>query len=209
MRGLQLGLVLALSLHCADGDEFDDSPVTEGVRVELPRVQFNKWTDFLTLQAGLTSECTFLDPTVDDRSTVWPPLQVFWVIYDKVDDVKDGVQVSDVYFVGDSLSASDFPIIDDKAALGFKFLPPAHRSLLSISNVTVHEGQRTLSADLGAPISIRVQIDSSVGDGCSVRTSYCPLDEPCDEPLPLGSIYMELNGFNLVRDVQFRAPGDG
>jgi len=197
-----LAILLALAGCGAEDPEGPTEVPDNGQRVEISRVDFNRWTDFLALQAGLNDDCQFMNPLVDNDSTAVPPLQVFWVIYDNESDVKDGSLVEDTYFRGDSLAASDFEEIDGLPALGFKFPPATQRRFLSISDLVLSEDQTSLEATLGSPLSAKLFV-SAAGDAgaCEIKTTFCTLDDvPC-EPSSLSSIYLELSTLFAVKEV--------
>ena len=121
-----------------------------GQRLFLPVIEFDEWTDYLAIQAAVDDECVFLEPLFDDDSTAYPPLQVFWVIYDKESDVKDGDEVINTYFDGDVIRAGDFPRKNGLAPLGFKFPTDLQQSFLSVEETRTSDGGRTLDAKLGS-----------------------------------------------------------
>jgi hypothetical protein len=208
MRSWTTAIWVGLVASCGGERVVEGELPSNGVRVEMPRVYFNRWTDFLSLQAGLSTRCRFLDPFVVDDSTSWPPLQVFWVIYDNPADVKDGALIEDTFFAGDVLTVEDFEARAGKDALGFKYLPPSQRTFLDIEEMVVHEGGRSLEATLGAPLRVKLRVDASTQDSedgtCTVQTRWCEADaDPC-EPAPLTAIEVTLNGLYLVQDVQYR-----
>lgn len=176
-----------------------------GSRVEIARVTFNKWTDFITLQVGLDGACDLLFPVEQDYSTAWPPLQVTWVIYDDPRHVVDGELVLDTFFTGDRLSITDFESIDGLPPLGFKFLPPGQRAFLDLQHIEVFSGSElALDALFGRPMRARIFVETVQieGGGCAVETSWCPSEGPC-EPAPLSSVHVELGAVNNVREVTF------
>jgi len=205
-------LLAAFLVACGEGASVPSSGLpAEGVRIEMPRVYFSRWTDFLSLQAGLSTRCLFLDPQVEDFSTSWPPLQVFWVIYDDPSDVKDGDRIRDIYFEGDELAATEFETRAGKSALGFKFLPPSQRAFLDIKELSVAEDGRSVEATLGAPLHVTLFVeaerDADSPSGCRVETRYCEAsDRDAGDcvPEPLSAIDVTLNGLYLVQEVAYR-----
>lgn len=175
---------------------------TDGQRVNLPQVTFNRWTDILALQGALDDDCRFMSPLIADDSTSYPPLQVFWVIYDNVNDVKDGDVVTDTFFEGDVVRASDFEMIDGLDALGFKFLPPSQRMFLSITDMAIEEEGARLEATLGAPLSATLFVEAAGEPGaCTTTTTFCLLEDETCEPASLSSIDLELSGLLAVKDI--------
>ena len=177
-----------------------------GLRMELPKVSFNKWTDYLSLQASFDEDCAFMDPMVANDSTVWPPLQVFWVIYDELDEVLDGDRIENVFFEGDLLLASDFPDKEGKAALGFQFLPPSQRMFLDIKEMKVSEDRKSIEATMGSPINTMVfaEVSSDGAGGCTVFTEYCEGDDPaCTRTELKEGMYLELGALYQVKSIEY------
>jgi len=176
----------------------------DGQRLFLPIIEFDEWTDYLAIQAAVDDECAFMDPLFDDDSTAFPPLQVFWVIYDKENDVKDGDEVVNTYFDGDIIRASDFPRKNGKSPLGFKFPTDLQQSFLSVEETRRSDGGRTLDAKLGSPIDAWMRVEAYASDdGCSFDSFYCEL--PCSQgDAPFESVYMELGAFFSVQSISWR-----
>jgi len=178
----------------------------EGQRLFLPTIDFDEWTDYLAIGAAVDSECVFMEPLFDDDSTAYPPLQVFWVIYDKEKDVKDGEEVINTYFDGDVVSIDDYPRKAGKRPLGFKFPTELQQSFLKVEETSRENGGRTLNAKLGSPIDawMRVEVEDADADGtCEFETYYCEL--PCSQgDRPFESVYMELGTFFTVQSIDWR-----
>ncbi|MCO4744890.1 MAG: hypothetical protein KC912_08875 [Proteobacteria bacterium] len=200
-------LLAALVAGCSPTTLIDttDAPTT-GSRHRMPWVEFNVWTDFLSLEVGLSDSCTFLEPIVDNHSVSNPPIQAFWVIYQNESDVVDGSQVEDTFWLGDSFANHDYPEIDGLDALGFKFPPPIQQSFLSIEEIVLSEDRRQADAVLGNPLDVRLRMVTDEIDGiCTITHTYCAM--PCDEPnAELDHIEVELGFLNTVQNVTFIEP---
>jgi len=196
--------LLLLVLACKDKDALPPGAPTDGQRVDLPLIEFNLWTDFLAIEASLDEDCRFMDPLIDDKSTVWPPLQVFWVIYDNEKDVKDGSVIEDIYFKGDVVHAKDFGKRAGKPPLGFLYVNALSRSFLNIEETSTSDGGRTIEAVLGSPIDTVIRSEATLTDeGCILETFHC--DEPCNgEFAPYTSLFMELGFLFSVQSMEFR-----
>ncbi len=192
---------ILLALACAPEPELPpDAPLT-GTRVDLPIIEFNTWTDYLALQAAVDEQCGLMDPLFENDSTTYPPLQVFWVIYDNESDVKDGDRVEDTFFVGDVVEASDFPRKNGKDPLGFKFPTGFQQSFLKLEQAELSDDRRQLDALLGAPIEAWIRV-TATGDDCALDVEVCP--EPCSGSYrPLESIFLELGALYNVQDIVY------
>jgi hypothetical protein len=203
MRHLLLVLPL-LGCHKEEDRTLPAGAPDDGQRLFLPNIEFNEWTDYLALQAAVDADCAFMDPLFEDDSTAYPPLQVFWVIYDKENDVKDGDEVINTYFDGDVIRASEFPNKAGKPPLGFKFPTSLQQSFLTVEETRFSDERRTLDARLGAPINawMRVEVLPD-GDACSFEPYYCEL--PCEQGDKLfESVYLELGAFFSVQSITWR-----
>jgi len=203
------GSLLALAFACfsCKGEEDRTLPPgapDSGQRLFLPIIEFDEWTDYLAIQAAVDEDCAFMEPLFDDDSTAYPPLQVFWVIYDKENDVKDGDEVINTFFDGDVVRASDFRRKNGKAALGFKFPTDLQQSFLSVEETRRSAGGRTLDAKLGSPIDAWMRIEVVAdGEACAFESFYCEL--PCSQGnRPFDSVYMELGTFFSVQSIDWR-----
>ena len=109
-----LRLFPILALFACKGEtpiDLEDAPVS-GSRHRMPHVEFDIWTDYLSLEVGLSDECTFLQPLVDNHSVANPPIQVFWVMYQNEEDAVDGDVVVDTFWLGDRTANVDYPVRD-------------------------------------------------------------------------------------------------
>ena len=70
---MRLLLPLAL-MACKPPIDLSNAP-TSGSRHRMPHVEFDIWTDYLSLEVGLSDECAFLDPLVDNNSVRNPPVR--------------------------------------------------------------------------------------------------------------------------------------
>jgi hypothetical protein len=203
---MRCALLLLLALACKGEQSLGPGAPTDGQRVDLPIIEFNLWTDFLAIQAALDDECRFMDPLIEDSSTVWPPLQVFWVIYDNEKDVKDGTVIEDIYFHGDEVPVEGFPRRMGKDPLGYLYIGSLQRSFLNIEETSRDDGGRTIEAVLGNPIDtvIRAEARKDETGSCVLETLHC--DSPCDgEFEPYTSIFMELGFLFAVQSITFRS----
>lgn len=199
-------LVLALLPACKADDpivDLADAP-TSGSRHRMPHVEFDVWTDYLSLEVGLSDTCSFLDPLVVNDSVRTPPVQVFWVMYQNESDAVDGPVVEDTFWIGDRTVNTDYPVRDDLTAHGFKFPPPIQQSVLSIEEVVVSADRMQVDGVLGSPIEARLRMVAyEDADGsCQIAHTYCAL--PCEEPdAELDYILVELGFLNTVQNVRF------
>jgi hypothetical protein len=203
------GSLFAVVLACCSCKGEEDRTLSPGApdagqRLFLPIIEFDEWTDFLAIQAAVDEDCSFMEPLFDDDSTAYPPLQVFWVIYDKENDVKDGDEVINTFFDGDVVRASDFPRKNGKAPLGFQFPTDLQQSFLSVEETRRSDEGRTLDAQLGSPIDAWMRVEAYAdGDTCVFDAYYCEL--PCSQgDKPFESVYMELGAFFSVQSIDWR-----
>ncbi|TNE85261.1 MAG: hypothetical protein EP330_26400 [Deltaproteobacteria bacterium] len=202
-------LLPALLLFACQAEEpidLTDAP-TSGSRHRMPHVEFDIWTDYLSLEVGLSDECTFLEPLVENHSVRNPPVQVFWVMYQNEEDAVDGAIVEDTFWLGDRTANTDYPERDGLTAFGFKFPPPVQQSFLNIEEVSVSDDRRQVDGVLGSPIDARLRMVASDDAGeCTITHTYCAM--PCDAPdAALDHILIDLGGLlNTVQDVTFVEP---
>jgi hypothetical protein len=191
-----------LAMGCVvDEPTIPEGAPTAGQRAEVGFVGFDKWTDYLTLQAAVDQQCHFMDPLVEDNSTVWPPLQVFWVIYDDSRDVQEGDVLHDTFFVGDDVRAEDFPMRSDKEAIGFMFIPPLARGFLALDDVDV-SAPDVMSAVLGPPLDVGLRIEVVAREGgCEFDTYAWAKDGGAE--MQIDHLYVELGPLFTVKDVEF------
>ncbi|MCO4745939.1 MAG: hypothetical protein KC912_14185 [Proteobacteria bacterium] len=180
---------------------------TSGSRHRMPSVEFDVWPDYLSLEVGLSDECTFLQPLVDNDSVRNPPVQVFWVMYTNENDAIDGAVVEDTFWLGDRFANADYAERDGMTAHGFKFPPPIQQSFLSIDELTMSADRMQVDGLLGSPIDARLRmVASEDADGvCELTHTYCAM--PCEEPsAELSHIDLELGFLNTVQSVTFVEP---
>lgn len=182
-----------------------DAP-TSGTRHRMPHVEFDIWTDYLSLEVGLSDACTFLDPLVDNHSVRNPPIQVFWVMYVNEEDAVDGASFGDVFWLGDRVEIADYGERNGLEGVGFKFPPPLQQSVLSIEDIVVSEDRMQVDGVLGNPIDGRLRmVADDDGGACAITHTYCAM--PCEEPdAELDHIFVELGALNTVQDVTFVEP---
>lgn len=174
-----LACVGVLLIGCAPEEPMPVDPVEGAVRLSPTFLEFDDWTDYLPIQVGLAADCRFLEPQIDDDTTAWAPLQVFWVIYDNENDVTHGQVVHDTFFAGDEVRVSDFPRRAGMDPLGFNFIGPLQRTLLPLESSRRMPGGYRIEASLGGPVKIDMAMESYEGEeGCDVVTTYC--EQPCD-----------------------------
>ena len=220
-------LLTALSFTLLAGCNGDyippDGPApTSGQRVTISTIHFDKWIDYLVLQAAVDDDCNWLYPLADDDSVPYPPLQVYWVIYEDADDVTHDDEILDTYFIGDGVFASDFTTKDgstspesdfaDSASrnpLGFQFPTAFQSSFLTVKDTTFLDDGYTMEAVLGKPIdaTIRGTATPNADGQCDLEVTLCPRQEDCDDDdfSPLNWIYMELSFLLTVQEKYFRA----
>ena len=201
-------LAIALLASACTPTELPDAVPTSGTRIDLPTIHFNKWTDYLALQAAVDDQCRWLFPLYDDNSTPFPPLQVFWVIYDDERDVTDGDLIEGTYFDGDRRQVSEFPDKNGLMPLGYQFPTPLQSSFLTVTYTEFSEDGTIMEAGLGKPIDAALRVIATPTDtGCEVETLHCTPDG-CgedDEWTPLTWMYLELGFLLSVQDKQFNA----
>jgi hypothetical protein len=207
---VKAGAALALLGACEPEPKLPPGAPTDGTRHVPTFVSFNLWNDYLPLQVATDEGCRLLLPLVEDDSTTWPPIQVFWVIYDNPRDVVDGTVVRDVFFRGDRVTVDDFPRRGGGTALGFKYLTGLQRSFLPLREVHLPGEGRLLRASFGPPIDAWVRIESEPDEaaegGCRLSTSYCQACSGQGPWSPLQSIDLELGPLYAVQRVRFVSP---
>ena len=146
-------------------------------------------------------DCGWLEPTIADDTTPWPPLQSFWVIHDNPADVAT-TKIEDTYYVGDALWPEDFPVRSGQDPLGFLPFTGFQQSLLAIDDLRRPTDQ-AIQADFGSPIDATVHLDAE--PDCTITATYCRRIDggACDDLEPLSGIYLELGAFFNVLDVRF------
>jgi len=196
-------IALLMLVACKSPVDIPTGPVSQsGTRVEVVRVNLSLWVDYIPLFGAYDSECRWLDPQIVDESTPWPPLQVFWVIYEDANDV-DVSSFDDSYFPGDRVVPEDFAPIDGSPALGFELVTGFQTTMLPVQEIRRSPDDRTVEADFGSPLDATMRIEAfPEGDGCGTRTTYCT--EDCVDFAPLQSIDIELGAFYSVQNVVFR-----
>jgi hypothetical protein len=200
-------LAILMVTACAASEPIDlQNAPTSGSRHRMPHVAFDVWTDYLSLEVGLSDECTFLDPIVDNHSVRNPPIQVFWVMYVNEADAVDGTVFEDVFWLGDRVAITDYEPRDGREGVGFKFPPPLQQSVLSIEEVLVSEDRMQVDGTLGNPLNAKLRMVSFADDeGCAITHTYCEM--PCEEPdAELDHILVELGFLNSVQGVNFIEP---
>ena len=206
MRTVLSVALLPLLLGCTKEDRtLPPGAPDDGQRLFLPTIEFDEWTDYLAIGAAVDSDCSFMDPLFDDDSTAYPPLQVFWVIYDKENDVKDGDRVINTFYDGDVVDVGDYPRKGGKDPLGFKFPTDLQQSFLSVEESKRSDRGRTLDARLGSPIDawMRVEVREADDGSCTHEAFYCEL--PCSQgDTPFESVYLELGAFFSVQSITWR-----
>ena len=196
--------VLALCMACVEEDVGPLDEIEGAVRLAPTFLEFDDWTDYLPIQVGLDADCRFLEPQVDDDTTAWAPLQVFWVIYDNENDVTHGQVVNDTFFAGDKVRVSDFPRRAGKDPLGFNYIGPLQRSILPLESSRRLPGGFRIEASMGGPVKIDMAMESFMGEqACEVETTYCM--QPCDLApeswRPFRSAEFILGAFYVVQDM--------
>lgn len=188
-------------LACTDTPEV--GPLADsGERIEVAKVSFNLWTDYIPMFGAVDSECRWLEPAIADDSTPWPPLQAFWVIYENENDV-DVTQIDATYFTADAVLPQQFDPLDGLDALGFKYFSGFQQGLLDVEEIRRSDDGRTVEADFGSPISATIRLRATPTDsGCESTTAVC--EAPCAEGFaPLSRIHLDLGAFFAVQDVSF------
>jgi hypothetical protein len=186
------------------GDASSTLATAPQARAKGTIITFTKWNDYLRIDAATEragDACKFLAPRVDDASTRWKPLQLYWVIVDSPNDVTYGTEIRETFFDGDLLTAAQVQ------AHGFATVKDQHASMLPLSGLGTSEDGTVVSGTIGSPFNAALRLTTTVdGEGCASQATYCRTNTDCSQAAnyrPLKAIHVTQNFFGAVSNVTF------
>lgn len=206
----------SLDFDGSDGDQTDvgeAKPGTPSTRNNLMTMSFTKWGDVIAVDAGIVQldakdgKCKFSKPVKSDQSTKWNPFQIYWVIFDRQDDVRNGTELNGVFAENESFKSDSLVRADGARPRGFSYLTDQAAGYVNMTPVTMHDEDSRLHTVLnvaGHKAAIRAFVELAK-DGCVTRTEACRGGEECYENgtfAPLGNIHVVQNIIGLPKEVR-------
>ena len=180
------------------------------IRKTIATMTFTKWGDVIMADAGVEKRsdgsCDFVMPYRNDGSTLWSPFQIYWLIFDKPDDVKNGQQLEGFFGYDDLLSSNELIRRDGNRPHGFAYLSPEGSRMVNLSpGKFVDQGTQlqTVLNISGRKAAIRSFAENQ-DDVCTVRTEGCVGGEECflgGVFLPLGNLAVSQTFLGFPKEV--------
>lgn len=200
-------------LDLRDGDSGDVTAALDLARRNLITMTFTKWGDVIAVDGGLASaeakdgRCRFSKPLKSDASTQWNPFQIYWVIFDSHDDVRNGKELTGVFAENESHTSGSLVRKDGARPLGFSYLTERAASFVNLSPVNMHDDDARLETILnvaGHKAAIRAHAELVEGS-CRTRVEACRGGEECyagGSFAPLGNIHVVQNLVGMPKSVE-------
>jgi hypothetical protein len=194
------------------GDSGNSKPGAPSSRDNLITMSFTKWGDVISVDAGLVysevkgGKCKFSKPVTTDESTRWSPFQIYWVIFDRQDEVRNGKEFIGIFYENESHKSDSLVRRDGARPHGFSYLTDQAAGYVNLSPVTMYDDDSRLHTVMnvaGHKAAIRSYAELIDGS-CGTRTEACRGGEECYQSgnfAPLGNIHVVQNIVGLPREV--------
>jgi hypothetical protein len=194
-------------------DETQSKLGSLSARNNVITMSFTKWGDVIAVDAGLVNpeakdgKCKFAKPIKSDPSTRWNPFQIYWVIFDRQDDVRNGKELTGVFAEGESHKADSLLRTDGARPHGFSYLTDQAAGYVNMTEVEMFDDETRLQTVLnvsGHKAAIRSFAEMAAGN-CTTRTEACRGGTECYENgvfSKLGNIHVVQNIVGLPREVK-------
>lgn len=186
-------------------------------RQTIVTMTFTKWGDIIAVDTALTKaadgRCKFVEPIISDDSTKWSPFQIYWVIFDRASDVKNGTELSGIFGDGDTRISANLRRADGATPFGFSYLSAQAAGYVKLTPVTFFDDGTRIQTVLdisGHKAAIRSIAEDRDGT-CKARTEACVGGESCYSNgsfSPLGNIHVVQSMLGLPKEVR-QQPSNG